>query len=325
MARLTAPAHTTALPTISARSLISLAFMFRPLLHPSRVSTAPLPTRSVVERPLFPFHGTGFQGTSSSQVGYMMLTSASPTHFRLPTVAIGIYMGYTFVSPAYVNRRTRTRGTDRPLGAVTDSLQRNTETPSGRSPRLGTATAHGAPSARVPGQPVAAPCGVGSVGGKPDSWLAAGGRPPLSPKARCTGGSGPAGSGSRRDGHHRRRTTPAIDHLDTGEAMPRQRAHPAGGIPTSPGNLAHGLSPPGPTTPRPPRSALGTSLPQHRHRHRAPLGVHPPRQLRRRAQEDVWRNTAASPARRTDYLLMRTSPGCRFDCQSLCCVAGAPT
>jgi pimeloyl-ACP methyl ester carboxylesterase len=48
--------------------------------------------------------------------------------------------------------------------------------------------------------------------------------------------------------------------------------------------------------PCPPGSAVRGSLPQQRRLHRTPLGVHPPRPLRHRAQDDVRPNTAASPA-----------------------------
>jgi AraC-like DNA-binding protein len=43
-------------------------------------------------------------------------------------------------------------------------------------------------------------------------------------------------------------------------------------------------------------AALGESLSCHRRLNRAPLGIQPPRPVRRRAQGDVRRNTAASPA-----------------------------
>jgi hypothetical protein len=46
-------------------------------------------------------------------------------------------------------------------------------------------------------------------------------------------------------------------------------------------------------------SALGKSLPQQRRLDRSPLGVHPPRPIRRRAQDDARRNTATSRARCT--------------------------
>ena len=112
-------------------------------------------------------------------------------------------------------------------------------------------------------------------------------------------GPRPTGSGARSDGHHRGRTAPPADHLDTGHAMPRQRAHPAAGIPTSPGHVTDGLRPGGQTPPCPPGSALGRSHPQHRRRRRAALGIQQPQPLRRRPQNDVRPNTAPNAARCT--------------------------
>jgi hypothetical protein len=81
--------------------------------------------------------------------------------------------------------------------------------------------------------------------------------------------------------------------------MPRQRAHTAGGFPPAPGHVTDGLSACGQTPPCSSGSALGKSLPQQRHLDRSPLGVHPPRPVRRRAQDDVRRITAKGPARCT--------------------------
>jgi hypothetical protein len=88
-----------------------------------------------------------------------------------------------------------------------------------------------------------------------------------------------------------------LTNLDTRSAMPRQRAHAAGGVPPALGHVADGVCPRGQTPPGPPGSSVGRSHAQHRRRYRASLGVHPPRPVSRGAQNGVRRDTAASPAR----------------------------
>jgi hypothetical protein len=127
--------------------------------------------------------------------------------------------------------------------------------------------------ARVGGgsEAITALYGLGSVGGKPDPRLAAGGRPPRSRGTRCAGQAWPTGSNTQWDGHHRGRTAPAACYRKTRDAMSRQRADAAGRIPTSPRHVADDICAPGQTPPRPPGSALSRPRPHHRRRDRPPL------------------------------------------------------
>jgi hypothetical protein len=81
--------------------------------------------------------------------------------------------------------------------------------------------------------------------------------------------------------------------------------------PTALEHVTAGIRPRGPIAPRPSGSAVRGSLPQQRRLHRAPLGVHPPRTVRRRPQNDVRPSTAPSPARCT--LNSQTRNGCVAD------------
>ena len=51
----------------------------------------------------------------------------------------------------------------------------------------------------------------------------------------------PTGGCRGRDGAHRGRPAPAADHIATRDAMSRQRAQPAGGVPQAPGHVADGV------------------------------------------------------------------------------------
>jgi len=78
-------------------------------------------------------------------------------------------------------------------------------------------------------------------------------------------------SAASRDGHYR---GPSALPLTTrhSRAMPRQRAHAAGGVPPALGHVADGIRPRRQTPPCPPGSVVRGSRAQHRRRDREALG-----------------------------------------------------